>query len=91
MQGSLWRVKTHVRGHTFNGNGDMFLLEPGELVVVGDGMVQGDMLGWADSQFRPFDRKLVNAHRWVKVLLPHQGWLNRTCFNRDSMWLERVS
>jgi len=91
MQGSLWRVKMHVYGHTFNGNGDMFLLKPGELVVVGDGMVQGDMLGWADSQFRPFDRKLVNAHLWVKVLLPRQCWMNRTYFNRDSMWLDRVS
>ena len=81
----------HVYGHTFNGDGDMFLLKPGELVVVGDGMLQGDMLGWADSQFGPYDRKLLNAHRWVKVLLPRSGYMNRTYFNRDSMWLERIA
>ena len=91
MQGTLWRAKTHVYGYTFNGNGDMFRLKPGELIVPGDGMVQGDMLEWANSLISPVDSKLASKQLWVKVLLPHQGWMNRTHFNRDSMWLERIA
>jgi hypothetical protein len=53
--------------------------------------VQGDMLGWANSQKSPVDSKLVSKQLWVKVLLPYQGWMNRTYFNRDSMWLERIA
>ena len=91
MQGSLWLTKTHVYGYTFNENGDTFRLGPGELIILGDAMLQGDMLGWADSQAWPRDRKLVSGHLWVKVLMPRKGYMNRTYFNRDSMWLERVS
>lgn len=91
QEGSLWRVKKHVYGHTFNWNGDVFSLKPGEFVVVGDRMIQGDMLGWSNPQYNSHDLKLVSGHAWVKVLLPYQGWLNRTFFNGDSMWLEMVS